>query len=582
MDLFSFITLGGGVAFFLYGMHVMSSGLEKLAGGRLEQTLKKMTSNPFKSLALGAGLTIAIQSSSALTVMLVGLVNSGIMKLGQTIGIIMGSNVGTTLTAWILSLVGVESSNVFVRLLKPESFAPLFAIVGILLIMASKKSRHKDIGNILIGFSVLMCGMELMSGAVSPLAESPEFSNVLVMFKNPVLGVLVGAVFTGIIQSSAASVGILQALSLTGSISFGMALPIIMGQNIGTCVTALLSSIGVNRNAKRVAAVHMSFNVIGTVICLILFYGADAIFHFAFVEDVVSPLGIAFCHSVFNIVTTAMLLPFSRQLERLAYMLVPERKDQEETYAFLDERLLNSPSFAIAECGNMTVRMSALAKDTLLTAISLLDNFDEKKAQQIVENEDKLDMFEDKIGTFLVKIASRDLTDQDSRHVTKLLHVIGDFERIGDHALNLLDVAREMHEKKIHFSKEATAEVSVLSSALTEILSLAMSAFEKNDLALASAVEPLEQVIDGLIDQVKMRHVERLQKGVCTIELGFVLSDLLNNYERVSDHCSNIAVCIIEIAQNSFDMHAYLNDIKQPDNEEFREAFKGYSAKYRI
>lgn len=582
MDVFSFLTLGGGVAFFLYGMHVMSAGLEKLSGGKLEQLLKQMTSNVWKSLFLGMGLTIAIQSSSALTVMLVGLVNSGIMQLYQTIGIIMGSNIGTTLTAWLLSLVGIESSNVFVRLLKPESFSPILAVIGILLIMTAKQSRKRDTGNVLVGFSVLMFGMQLMSDAVSPLAQTPEFSKVLVFFENPILGVLVGAIFTGIIQSSAASVGILQALSLTGSVTFGMAFPIIMGQNIGTCVTALLSSIGVNRNAKRVAVVHVSFNVIGTVICLLLYYVLTAVFRFEFVSAPISPVGIALCHSVFNVFTTFLLLPFRRLLEQLSYLIVPKQSEGDLACTFLDERLLESPSLAVAECSNAAVRMAELAKETLLESLDILKHYDEATAERITNNESLLDSYEDHMGSFLVRIASHDLTEQDSRQVSKLLHVIGDFERIGDHAVNILGAARELHVKHIRFSSAALGEVDLLVRALTEILSTTIRAYETADVALAATVEPLEQVIDCLTNQIKIRHVERLQQGSCTIELGFILSDLLNNFERVSDHCSNIAVCVIEVAEGCFDTHAYLSGVKQPGNEEFLQAFRTFSTKYQL
>lgn len=582
MDVFSFLTLGGGVAFFLYGMHVMSAGLEKLSGGKLEQLLKQMTSNVWKSLFLGMGLTIAIQSSSALTVMLVGLVNSGIMQLYQTIGIIMGSNIGTTLTAWLLSLVGIESSNVFVRLLKPESFSPILAVIGILLIMTAKQSKKRDTGNVLVGFSVLMFGMQLMSDAVSPLAQTPEFSKVLVFFENPILGVLVGAIFTGIIQSSAASVGILQALSLTGSVTFGMAFPIIMGQNIGTCVTALLSSIGVNRNAKRVAVVHVSFNVIGTVICLLLYYALNAVFRFEFVSAPISPVGIALCHSVFNVFTTFLLLPFRRLLEQLSYLIVPKQLEGDLACTFLDERLLESPSLAVAECNNAAVRMAELAKETLLESLDILKHYDEATAERITNNESLLDSYEDHMGSFLVRITSHDLTEQDSRQVSKLLHVIGDFERIGDHAVNILGAARELHVKHIRFSSAALGEVDLLVRALTEILSTTVRAYETADVALAATVEPLEQVIDGLTNQIKIRHVERLQQGSCTIELGFILSDLLNNFERVSDHCSNIAVCVIEVAEGCFDTHAYLSGVKQPGNEEFLQAFRTFSTKYQL
>lgn len=580
MDIFSIISLVGGLAFFLYGMNTMSSGLEKLAGGRLETTLKKMTSSKLKSLALGAGITIAIQSSSAMTVMLVGLVNSGIMQLGQTIGLIMGSNVGTTLTAWLLSLVGIEGGNIFIELLKPENFSLLFAFVGIILIMTSKKQRYKDIGSILIGFAVLMFGMKLMSGAVTPLADMPEFAGLLTAFENPLIAVLIGAVFTGIIQSSAASVGILQALALTGDITYGMAIPIIMGQNIGTCVTALISSIGVNKNAKRVAVVHISFNVIGTVVCLVLFYLLNAIFDFMFINQPIGTVGIALCHSVFNIATTAILVPFTNQLEKIANIVIRDTED-EEKYSFIDKRLLKTPSVAIAECVNVTAKMADLARETMFLAIDQLGNYREKQAEKIVENEQQLDTYEDKLGTYLVLLASKNLTDDDSRKIYKLLHSIGDFERIGDHALNVLDAAKELRDKNLEFSQEAIGELTTLINALKEIINTAVDSFRGDDLSAASTVEPLEEVIDRLIDEIKMRHTERLQAGKCTIQLGFIFSDILTNLERVSDHCSNIAVCVLELAQGSFATHKYLHTVKASDDT-FRRYYEVFSDKYHI
>ncbi len=561
MDLFSIFTLCGGLAFFLYGMTTMSKSLEKMAGGKLERLLKNMTSNPFKSLLLGAGITIAIQSSSAMTVMLVGLVNSGVMELGQTIGVIMGSNIGTTLTAWILSLTGLESGNVFVNLLKPENFSPLVALVGIILIMGSKKQKRRDIGRIMVGFSILMYGMELMKEAVSPLADMPEFASILTAFNNPLLGVLVGAVFTGIIQSSAASVGILQALALTGSITYGMAIPIIMGQNIGTCVTALLSSIGVNRNAKRVAVIHISFNIIGTVVCLILFYGGNMIFHFAFMNQPVGAVGIAFCHTVFNVFTTVILLPFSRQLEQLARRLI-KSEPKKEHFAFLDPLLLRTPGVAVSECVNMTVQMGQTARRNVLLAIEQLSDYQESRETEILENEDKLDIYEDRLGGYLVEISQHGISIADSRTVSRLLHAIGDFERLGDHALNLQESARELHEKELHFSAAAEAELEVLLSALRDILDQALNSFSADDPDTAKNVEPLEETVDRLIEEIRVRHIQRLQTGECTIRLGFVLNDLLTNFERVSDHCSNIAVSIIEEHNGEADRHAYLHSVK--------------------
>jgi phosphate:Na+ symporter len=581
MDIFNIITLCGGLAFFLYGMHVMSSGLTKVTGGKLEQTLKRMTSNPFKSLLLGAGITIAIQSSSAMTVMLVGLVNSGIMELGQTVGVIMGSNIGTTLTAWILSLAGIESDNFFMKMLKPTNFAPIVALIGIILIMVSRRSRRKDIGGVMVGFSVLMYGMQLMSEAVSPLGDMPGFTSMLTAFQNPILGVIVGAVFTGLIQSSAASVGILQALALTGAISFGMAIPIIMGQNIGTCVTALLSSIGVNRSAKRVAAVHISFNLIGTAICLMVFYGLHSVLHFTFFDKSITILGIAVCHSAFNVITTLMLLPFPKQLEKLAMVMVREDHDQ-DTYAFLDERLLQSPSFAIQECESLVMKMADMAHENVLRSISLIYNYRQDQADLVEDYEDKLDQSEDKLGSYLVKIAAKNLSDKDSLYVGKLLHGIGDLERIGDHAVNIVDVARELYEKQIIFSLAANKELEILISAIKEILDITMKAYKEGDQALAIRVEPLEEVIDIMIVDIKKRHVERLQAGQCNLTFGFAHADLINNLERISDHCSNLAIAVLNMSLGRYDAHEYTEAVKSGTNPEFEENFKAFSEKYAL
>lgn len=579
MDVFSLFTLLGGLAFFLYGMHVMSAGLEKMVGGKLERVLKSMTSSKWKGLALGAVITIAIQSSSAMTVMLVGLVNSGIMQLSQTVGVIMGSNVGTTLTAWILSAAGIESSSFFLRLLKPESFSPIVALIGVLLIMSSKEGKKRDVGTILVGFSVLMTGMSFMSQSVSPLADMPIFQDILVMFQNPIAGILLGTVVTGVIQSSAASVGILQSLSMTGSITYGMALPIIMGQNIGTCVTALLSSIGTNKNAKRVTAVHVYFNVLGTVICLLGFYLLNAFIHFDFIDSPINALGIAVIHSLFNLLTTLILLPFSKQLEKLAKITIREQSTKEE---LLDERLLLSPGLAIAECRNLSIHMAKAARDSMANAISILSKFDQKVADSITQQEEEIDLYEDKLGTFLVRLSSKDLSPKDSHDVSQLLHAIGDFERIGDHAVNILRVANEIHDKDIQFSDKAQEELQVITRAIITILNLTVEAFEENDPVIAAKVEPLEQVIDGLKLELKNRHIRRLQEGRCTIELGFVLTDLLTNYERVSDHCSNIAVTVIQIKDSSLDTHGYLNEVKNTGNPAFTQAFETYSLEYLL
>ncbi len=562
MDIFSLFTLCGGLAFFLYGMTTMSKSLEKMAGGRLERLLKRMTSNPMKGLLLGAGITIAIQSSSAVTVMLVGLVNSGVMELGQTIGVIMGSNVGTTLTAWILSLTGIESESVLLNLLKPENFAPLFALAGILLIMGSKRQRRRDVGRILIGFAILMSGMEMMKNSVSPLAEMPGFSDLLTAFRNPLLGVAVGAVFTGVIQSSAASVGILQALALTGSITYGVAIPIIMGQNIGTCVTALISSIGVSRGAKRVSVIHIAFNIVGTAIGLILFCGGDLLFHFPFMDSAVGAVGVALCHTVFNVGTTALLLPFSRQLEWLARAAVKE-EDKTPQFAFLDPLLIRTPGAAVSECAAMTCEMAALARESLLRSLGQLSKYDGKLEAELLENEDKLDIYEDRLSGYLVQISQHGLSMEDIHTVSRLLHAIGDFERIGDHALNIQESARELHEKGLSFSGAAEAELRVLERALEDILTVSVDCFRADDPAAAKMVEPLEETVDRLTDEIRARHIHRLQSGECTIQLGFILNDLLTNLERVSDHCSNIAVCVIEEREDHAEQrHAYLHDFK--------------------
>lgn len=581
MNIFSVFTLFGGLAFFLYGMNIMSSGLEKMTGGKLERTLKRMTKSPIRSLLLGAGITIAIQSSSAMTVMLVGFVNSGIMELGQTVGIIMGSNIGTTLTAWVLSLAGVKSDNFIIQLLNPEAFSPIVALIGIILIMTAKSTKKKDIGNIMLGFSILMFGMNLMSDAVSPLADMPEFSKILVAFTNPLLGVAAGAIFTGIIQSSAASVGILQALSLTGSITYGMAMPIIMGQNIGTCVTAILSSIGVNKNAKRVAGVHIYFNIIGTIVFLSVFYLVNSFVQFKFVSEAISPIGIAAVHSIFNIVTTLVLLPFSKQLENLAKLTIKDKNNNDE-YTFLDERLLATPSVAIAECRESTIKMALLVQDTLNKSINVLTNYDYKVTEEIREQEQMIDSYEDHLGTYLVKLSSRELSDEDSKEVSKILHMIGDFERIGDHALNLSRVATELHEKEIIFSNGAKKETEAITAALKDIMELTVKVVKYNDVELAKKIEPLEQVIDYLKAESKRKHIRRLKEGQCTIEQGFIFSDLLTNYERISDHCSNIGVCVIQVSEASFETHEYLQSIRAEAYGAFQRNYNEFLQKYVI
>ena len=567
----------GGLAFFLYGMNVMSKGLSKLAGGSLERSLKKMTTNRFSGMGLGAVITIAIQSSSAMTVMLVGLVNSGIMTLGQTIGVIMGSNIGTTLTPWIFSLSGISDDG-WVSLLKPENFSLFFAFIGIVMTMMSKKTKHHDIGNILIGFAVLMFGMKLMGEPMKNMTITPEIQE---FFSNPVLGVLVGAVFTGIIQSSAASVAILQGLAASGGISYGMAIPIIMGQNIGTCVTALISSIGVSKNAKKVSVVHITFNLIGTAVCLILYFGLDAMFHFSFTEREIGAAGIAMVHTVFNIFTSALLCPYTKQLEKIANWIIRPGRENVGA-AFLDERLLKTPAVAVNEADAMTVKMANIARDSINSAIDLFDNYTEKQAQEVIRGEDELDKYEDKLGSFLVQLSASSLSDRDSRHVSKLLHTIGDLERLGDHAVQLQKNAEEIYDKKLVFTANAQQQLQTIAAAITEILDLTTRCFENNDISLARHVEPLEQVIDALIAQAKTKHIERLQAGRCTIQTGFVLSDILSNYQRISDHCSNVAVAVIETDAGSFDTHRYLNEVKESGSHHFAEYYNIYAEKFGI
>ena len=582
MDIFSVITLMGGLTFFLFGMNVMSGSLEKMAGGRLEEMLRKMTASPWISMVLGAVITIAVQSSSATTVMLVGLVNSGIMQFSQTINIIFGANIGTTLTAWITSLSGIQSDVFWIQMLKPKNFSPLLAFAGILMIMLSRKETRKSIGTVFVGFAVLMYGMEMMAGAVSPLADMPEFEMLLVKFQNPIVGVLVGTLFTGVIQSSAASIGILQALSLTGGITYGMAIPIVMGQNIGTCATSLISCIGTNVKAKRVAILHVSIKIIGTILCLSGFELLYAIFRWEFVSQSIAPWQIALVHTIFNLATTALLMPVSQKLVKLTERLVRDKQRapaEPEDAMLLDDRLLRSPSVAVAESFNVSTHMALQAQDILMLAMHLVESYDPEGAQRVMDMEDQLDNYEDKLGTYLVKLSAQALSSQDSQIGSKILHAIGDFERLGDHAINIIKVAREIHEKKIVFSPAAQQELTTIVEALDEILDITVRAYLNSDVELAGRVEPLEQVIDRLTSVCKDNHIRRLQKGACTIEGGFVLSDLLNNYERISDHCSNIAVAIIEVEHNSFDTHKYLNGVKY-GNSTFNEIYDAYSEKY--
>ncbi len=579
MTIFNVFSLFGGLALFLFGMDIMGKALEKQAGGQLQKILSKLTDNPIKGFFLGLCVTAVIQSSSATTVMVVGFVNSGIMELHQAIGVIMGSNVGTTVTSWILGLSGLQGDSFLIQMLKPTSFSPVLAFIGIILYMG-KNEKRQGIGTIMVGFAILMTGMSTMSAAVAPLQHEEWFTNLFVRFSNPILGVLVGAIVTGVIQSSSASVGILQALSSTGVITFGSAIPIIMGQNIGTCVTALLSSVGANKNARRAAMVHLYFNIIGVTLFLAIFYSLNAVLHFTFVNDTVTAWGIAVVHSIFNLTATAVLLPFANILEKLAIATIPDDAKQ-ESFALLDERLLNTPSVAVERARSATADMAELARVGVIQAMSLTHTWNDELAQKVREEETKVDQYEDALGTYLVKLSGRELNHADSQSVNTLLHTISDFERISDHSVNLLESAEEMHTKNVDFSKDAREELQVLEDAVQDTLNRTTDAFRKGDLHLASKVEPLEQVVDELVRAIKARHIARLQAGSCSIEYGFILDDLLTNYERVCDHCSNVAVAQIEVAQDSFDTHAYLNDLKSGHDSKESEQFQRRLDRYR-
>lgn len=587
MDFFGILTMIGGLALFLYGMEVMGSGLSKASGGRLEHLLEKLTSNKLRAVLLGAGVTAVIQSSSATTVMVVGFVNSGIMKLTQAIGIIMGANIGTTITSWILSLSGIESESFLVRLLKPTSFSPVLAIIGVVFLMFSKKDKLKDVGTILIGFAVLMFGMDTMSGAVKPLADVPEFTNILTAFSNPLLGLLAGTVLTAVIQSSSASVGILQALCATGSVTYSAAIPIIMGQNIGTCVTAMLSGIGASRNARRAALVHLYFNIIGTVIFMVVFYMVHAIVPFAFMGDSANAAGIAVVHTTFNIFATAILLPFSSGLEKLACLTLKEEEGEtaellagNEGLQILDSRFLSTPGFALEQCRTAAIDMAAYAREALFISMDLINNYDKAAAKKVVELENRVDHYEDELGTYLLKLSSKNLSEKDSHTLTFLLHNIGDFERISDHAVNLMEAAEEMKDKNLSFSNKASEELVVFTEAVKDIVNTSFLVFQEEDTKLARMIEPLEEVIDYMNVELKKRHIKRLRKGKCTIEMGFILSDVTTSYERVADHCSNIAVSLLEISEDGFETHEYLDMLKQTDNPEFRENVKRFRKRY--
>lgn len=590
MVIFGVLSLIGGLAIFLYGMDLLGEGLTGASGGKLEKILEKLTSSPIKAVLLGAGVTAVIQSSSATTVMVVGFVNSGIMKLSQAVGVIMGANIGTTITSWILSLTGIESSNIFISLLKPTSFSPVLAAVGIVFLMFLKKDSLKNPGKIMIGFALLMYGMDAMSSSVAPLAEVPQFASILTAFSNPVLGMLAGMLFTAVIQSSSASVGILQALCSTGILGYATALPIIMGQNIGTCVTALLSSIGATKNGKRAAIIHLYFNVIGTVTFMIVFYALNAVIHFSFLNLTAQEFGIAVIHTTFNIITTAYLLPLRKVLEKLAYATIKLDDDEkrimdrrsENEFALLDDRFLEAPSLAVEHCKQVINKMADISRESLFISMSLIGGYDEEQALRVGELETRADKYEDALGTYIMKISTKNLKKEDSEMLNVMLHCIGDFERISDYACNLCDSARELHQKNMQFSPKAETELDILSSAVREAVDISFDAFKSNSKNEADKVEPLEELIDTLAVELKARHIRRLREGKCTIELGFAHSDILNNLERVADHCSNIAVDVIQSDQSEFDAHEYLDRIKNKDNQQFARDYKAYKEKYRL
>ena len=586
MSIFDILTLLCGLALFLYGMDVMGKALKKSAGKKLKVILNNLTSSPLKGFLFGLGVTAVIQSSSAMTVMVVGFVNSGTMLLSQAVGVIMGANVGTAVTAWLTGLSGIggaETVSGLLEWLKPSAWMPILALIGICLTMFAKKDKNKNIGTILMGFAILMVGMETMSGAVSGLKESESFQSILIMFNNPILGVLAGTVLTAIVQSSSASVGILQSLTTTGAITYGAAIPIIMGQNIGTCITALISSLNAGKNGKRAALIHLYFNIIGVVVWLSVFSLVDLFLNFAFVDTAIDMWGVALVHTVFKLLSVLIMAPFTKQLEKLAVISVRGSAKETDEYAnLLDDRFLDTPEVALERSHQIARQMAKISVSSLQNAIGMLDSYDEKTASEIREIEEKVDSYEDMLGSYLVKLSARSLTTSESHEVTKLLHLIGDFERISDHALNLVESAEEIKSKNIIFSAEAKNELTALKSAVLDILSMTETAYIENDIAVAMKVEPLEQVVDYLKDHIRLQHILRLQNSKCTIEHGFVLSDILTNLERVSDHCSNIAGCLVEMsAKNALDLHGYLRSIKK-SGEDFEQLYKEYMQKYAI
>ena len=587
MDFFSILSLVGGLAIFLYGMNLMGDGLAKVAGGRLERILENLTSNPVKAVLLGTGVTAVIQSSSATTVMVVGFVNSGIMKLSQAVGVIMGANIGTTVTSWLLSLTGIESENFFMQLLKPTSFSPVLALAGVVLILFVKDQKKKDIGSILVGFAILMYGMNSMSSAVKPLADVPEFTGMLTRFSVPLLGVLAGTVLTAVIQSSSASVGILQALCLTGAVPYSAALPIIMGQNIGTCVTALISAIGANKNAKRAAMVHLYFNLIGTILFMSVFYIINAAVNFSFLGEAATPAGIAILHSAFNITVTIVFLPCGKLLEKLACLTIRDKEEKvvpakDQDFMILESRFLEKPAFAVEQSRNAAKKMASESHRTLFTALELLDIYSQQGKEQVEASESKVDRYEDELGTYLVKLNQKDLSVHDSHSISIMLHCIGDFERISDHGVNIMESAQELHDKGLKFSRKALDELKILERAVEDIVNMAYQVYDEQNVILAREIEPLEEIIDELCKELKYRHIQRLRNGECTIEMGFILSDVMTSLERVADHCSNIGVCVTQVHQDSFDTHGHRDLIKNGPDAGFTHDLEALRSRYEL
>ncbi len=588
MDIFGVLTMVGGLALFLYGMSLMGDGLSHISGGRLEKILEKLTSSPMKAVLLGAVVTAVIQSSSATTVMVVGFVNSGVMKLSQAVGIIMGANIGTTMTSWILSLSGIESSNFFMQFLKPTSFSPVLAIIGVSFLMFSKKEKKKDVGMILVGFAILMFGMDTMSGAVKPLANVPEFTNILLAFSNPILGMVAGMVLTAVIQSSSASVGILQALCVTGAVSYATAIPIIMGQNIGTCITALLSGIGASKNARRASLIHLYFNLIGTIVFMVVFYAINAFAHFPFLEVAAGAAGIAVIHTVFNVSSTIILLPFSKVIEKLAYISIKDEVEEvvetqaDKDFKLLDVRFLETPGLAVEECRVVARHMSEVTRESLTLAMELVAKYDEKKAERVKFLENEIDRYEDRLGSYLVKLAQKQMSERDNHTTSIILQCLNEFERISDHAVNVMFSAKEMNEKGLSFSKKAVEELSIYSQAVSEIMELATEVFSSHDTDRTMDIETLKEVISYLRSELKQHHIKRLQKGKCTIEMGFIHSDIITSYKRVADHCSNIAVCIAEVNSDEYGTHSYIDEMKHNNSEVYKSHYKHVRKKYQL